>query len=43
MEPVRIAVDAMGGDHAPAVVIEGVVDYIRESGRDENVRVVLVG
>jgi glycerol-3-phosphate acyltransferase PlsX len=43
MEPVRIAVDAMGGDHAPAVVIEGVVDYIRENGRDENYKIVLVG
>ncbi len=33
----------MGGDHAPAVVIEGVVDYIRENSRDENYRIVLVG
>ncbi|MDD8012419.1 MAG: phosphate acyltransferase PlsX [Acidobacteriota bacterium] len=43
MSPVRIAVDAMGGDHAPAVVIEGVVDYIRENSRDENYKIVLVG
>jgi glycerol-3-phosphate acyltransferase PlsX len=43
MEPVRIAVDAMGGDHAPAVVIEGVVDYIRENSRDDNYKIVLVG
>ncbi|MCU0237254.1 MAG: phosphate acyltransferase PlsX [Acidobacteria bacterium] len=43
MEPVRIAVDAMGGDHAPAVVIEGVVDYLHENSRDENYRIVLVG
>lgn len=27
--PTRIAVDAMGGDHAPNVVVEGVVDAIR--------------
>jgi len=33
----------MGGDHAPAVVIEGVVDYIRENSRDENYKIVLVG
>ncbi len=43
METVKIAVDAMGGDHAPAVVIEGVVDYIRENSREENVKIVLVG
>ena len=43
MKPVRIAVDAMGGDHAPAIVIEGVVDYLRESNRDENFKIVLVG
>jgi glycerol-3-phosphate acyltransferase PlsX len=43
MEPVRIAVDAMGGDHAPAVVIEGVVDYLRENNRDDNYKIVLVG
>jgi glycerol-3-phosphate acyltransferase PlsX len=43
MEPVLIAVDAMGGDHAPAVVIEGVVDYLRENSRDENYKIVLVG
>ena len=39
---VKIAVDAMGGDHAPAVVIEGVVDYIRENTADD-IRIVLVG
>jgi phosphate acyltransferase len=43
MEPVRIAVDAMGGDHAPAVVIEGVVDYLRENSRDDNYKIILVG
>jgi len=35
----RIALDAMGGDHAPAVVIEGAVMAARELG----VEVVLVG
>jgi len=43
METIKIAVDAMGGDHAPAVVIEGVVDYIRENPRDEGYKIVLVG
>jgi glycerol-3-phosphate acyltransferase PlsX len=43
MEPVRIAVDAMGGDHAPAVVIEGVIDYLRENSREDAIRIVLVG
>lgn len=33
----------MGGDHAPAIVIEGVVDYIRENQRDEGYKIVLVG
>ncbi|MEI6614171.1 MAG: phosphate acyltransferase PlsX [Chrysiogenales bacterium] len=43
MEIIKIAVDAMGGDHAPAIVIEGVVDYIRENQRDEGYKIVLVG
>jgi glycerol-3-phosphate acyltransferase PlsX len=43
MENVRIAVDAMGGDHAPAMVIEGVVDYVRENLRDDGCKIVLVG
>jgi glycerol-3-phosphate acyltransferase PlsX len=28
-EPLVIAVDAMGGDHAPAIVVEGVAQYAR--------------
>jgi glycerol-3-phosphate acyltransferase PlsX len=36
---VKIAVDAMGGDHGPAVVVEGAVAAVRESGTS----VVLVG
>ncbi len=43
METIKIAVDAMGGDHAPAIVIEGVVDYIRENQRDDGYKIVLVG
>ncbi len=43
MEIIKIAVDAMGGDHAPAIVIEGVVDYIRENQHDEGFKIMLVG
>ncbi|MBN2400710.1 MAG: phosphate acyltransferase PlsX [Candidatus Aminicenantes bacterium] len=39
----KIAVDAMGGDHAPAIVIEGVVDYIRENQHDDGYKIMLVG
>ncbi len=35
----EIAVDAMGGDHGPAVVVEGAVAAVRELG----IRVILVG
>jgi len=35
----KIALDAMGGDHAPGVVIDGAVQAVRELG----VEVVLVG
>ncbi|MEK7701238.1 MAG: hypothetical protein AAB418_04455, partial [candidate division NC10 bacterium] len=28
----KIAVDAMGGDHGPAVVVEGAVAAVREFG-----------
>jgi len=38
--PVRIAVDAMGGDHAPAVQVEGALSAVRELG---GLEVVLVG
>jgi glycerol-3-phosphate acyltransferase PlsX len=43
MEIIKIAVDAMGGDKAPAIVIEGVVDYIRENQHDDGYKIVLVG
>ncbi|HUU04380.1 MAG TPA: phosphate acyltransferase PlsX [Patescibacteria group bacterium] len=43
MELVKIAVDAMGGDHAPGIVIQGVVDYIRENSRNDDYRIILVG
>ena len=29
--PVRVAVDAMGGDHAPEVVIRGVLRVLRKN------------
>ncbi len=37
---VRIAVDAMGGDHAPAVTVEGAVQAVRH---DADLQVLLVG
>lgn len=37
--PIRIAVDAMGGDHAPAVVVEGALQAARQLGHE----VILVG
>lgn len=40
MEGIRIAVDAMGGDHAPEAIVEGSVDYLRD---DKDVCLVLVG
>ena len=39
-ENVTIAVDAMGGDNAPSVVLDGVAAALAE---DENLQVVLVG
>jgi len=38
---VRVAVDAMGGDHAPGVVVDGCVDAARELG--DEVTILLVG
>lgn len=37
--PTRIAVDAMGGDRAPAAVVEGAVEAARDDGAD----IILVG
>ena len=39
--PVRVAVDAMGGDHAPGVVVDGVLEAVAEAG--DRVTVLLVG
>ena len=39
--PVRVAVDAMGGDDAPGVAVEGAVEAAREGG--DALRVLLVG
>ncbi|MGB3545236.1 phosphate acyltransferase PlsX [Rubrivirga sp.] len=39
--PVRVAVDAMGGDHAPSVVVEGVLEAVEEAG--DRIGVLLVG
>ena len=32
LKPVKIAVDAMGGDFAPANIVEGAVQAVRELG-----------
>lgn len=44
-EQVVVALDAMGGDHGPGVVVEGVVKFFRESpgSLKKGVRVILVG
>jgi phosphate acyltransferase len=39
-EPITIAVDAMGGDHGPTVVVPASLQAVR---RDPNLRVVLIG
>ena len=39
-ELVRVAVDAMGGDHAPEAVVQGVVDALNAS---KEIEVLLVG
>ncbi len=39
--PVRVAVDAMGGDHAPAVVVEGCIQAARSLSGD--VQILLTG
>ena len=39
--PVRVALDALGGDHAPDVVVEGALDAVAEAG--DRLAVLLVG
>ena len=39
-ETVKVAVDAMGGDHAPAEIIRGVIDAVN-ARRD--IKVILIG
>lgn len=39
--PVRVAVDAMGGDHAPGVVVEGVAEAVEQAG--DKLAVLLMG
>lgn len=41
-EPLQLALDAVGGDHAPGEIIRGAVDFVRSS-EGEGVRVLLVG
>ncbi len=44
-EPISIAVDAMGGDNGPSVIVHGVVEFYRDCSRltTENVAIKLVG
>ncbi|HPF32966.1 MAG TPA: phosphate acyltransferase, partial [Candidatus Sabulitectum sp.] len=44
-EQVVVALDAMGGDHGPGVVVEGAVKFFRESpgSLKKGVKVILVG
>lgn len=39
----KIAVDAMGGDKAPDVVIRGVVNYLNEEREHDPLKIILVG
>jgi len=41
LAPVTVALDAMGGDHAPAVVVEGALEALRKHG--DALRVLLTG
>lgn len=41
--PVVVAVDAMGGDYAPAEIVRGAALYLNQHGVDENAIVTLVG
>lgn len=41
-EPIQLALDAVGGDHAPGEIIRGAVDFVR-SEQSEGVHVLLVG
>ncbi len=44
-ESVVVALDAMGGDHGPGVVVDGAVRFFKESPRklQKNVKIILVG
>ncbi len=40
MLPTSIALDAMGGDHAPAVVIQGLIDYFKDNEKPSKIYLV---
>ena len=42
MNEMKIAIDAMGGDAAPEVVIKGAVDYMLQN-HHEDIQLTLVG
>ncbi len=39
----KIAIDAMGGDNAPEVVVSGVIDYLKEQRFRSVLKIILVG
>ncbi len=39
----KIAIDAMGGDNAPEVVVRGVIDYLKEQRFRSMMKIILVG
>ena len=39
----KIAIDAMGGDDAPEVVVRGVIDYFKEQRFRSLLKIILVG
>lgn len=43
MREMTVAVDAMGGDHAPGVVVDGVVEYLKRDNTPQKNHIILVG
>jgi len=43
MRELTVAIDAMGGDHAPEVVVDGVVDYLKRDSSLKRISIALVG
>ncbi len=43
MSELTVAIDAMGGDHAPGVIVDGVMEFFRRDSSSQRVSVALVG